>query len=531
MVWVNKKEVEVALILGIVSSLFVLVFSGFVFAAPNPNCDPTDDPNINGVEINNGCYNCGTPDDLVCPSYYGAICTEEENDADNDCKTTYWGDENEFSITEASMVSAFGTVSEITVTLIAGNLLLLFPEDTPIMFEVYEEDTGIGGFDDNILTNGDNNALIGFVDGGGRAVVSWTITQTDLEAAIETVGGEPSIIDVFEFYFEVYEAQIGGGGNIQKVGNNPIDVSDILIVTVSELDCGALGINLCDDYTDSNLCGADPCMAAQNSCGDGEVCGCLWDGSVPPGNCDFTFGSEIDPICGDAKADLGEQCDDGDLRGINFCNDYGFTGSNNPISCINPNEPLECHYNTGGCGSPGGCGNNILNTGEECDRNQLGPFTNCQDFGFSNGNLACNSSCNFDLSDCTGGSGGSYGPPGICILDESTDDNCDDGFLSYSYDGVWEWAAWNSHSINPYPGDGNFIFDDSDGMWHYDPNLDSENCEGGDDVIPCPAQIKLPFFGIGNLIAALIVIALVYYVFFLRKGAKESGKVNMKKRK
>lgn len=47
------------------------------------------------------------------------------------------------------------------------------------------------------------------------------------------------------------------------------------------------------------------------------------------------------------------------------------------------------------------CGNNVLETGEECDTDQLNGQT-CTTKGFTGGTLKCSSSCKFDTSGCTG---------------------------------------------------------------------------------------------------------------------------------
>jgi hypothetical protein len=62
-----------------------------------------------------------------------------------------------------------------------------------------------------------------------------------------------------------------------------------------------------------------------------------------------------------------------------------------------------------------GCGDNIIQSGEECDGSNLGGQT-CQSRGFSSGTLSCNSNCTFNTSQCSsapsggGGGGGGYYP-------------------------------------------------------------------------------------------------------------------------
>jgi len=45
------------------------------------------------------------------------------------------------------------------------------------------------------------------------------------------------------------------------------------------------------------------------------------------------------------------------------------------------------------------CGNNILETGEECDGSDFGGLS-CLDYGYSSGNLICSSSCEISISSC-----------------------------------------------------------------------------------------------------------------------------------
>jgi hypothetical protein len=61
------------------------------------------------------------------------------------------------------------------------------------------------------------------------------------------------------------------------------------------------------------------------------------------------------------------------------------------------------------------CGNNIKEIGEDCDGTDL-TNKNCQSFGYSQGNLSCRSSCDFNFTNCyregenSGSSSGRYTP-------------------------------------------------------------------------------------------------------------------------
>ncbi len=64
------------------------------------------------------------------------------------------------------------------------------------------------------------------------------------------------------------------------------------------------------------------------------------------------------------------------------------------------------------------CGNNIKETGEECDGSDLNQQT-CVTRGFTTGTLGCNTNCTFNTSNCStggGGGGGTYVMPTAVVL-------------------------------------------------------------------------------------------------------------------
>ncbi|MEM4245109.1 MAG: MopE-related protein [Candidatus Nanoarchaeia archaeon] len=117
-------------------------------------------------------------------------------------------------------------------------------------------------------------------------------------------------------------------------------------------------------------------------------------------NCKFDtsdcIGSE--GVCGNGVIDSGETCDGSNLSG-KTCFSFGFTSGN--LVCDST-----CHYDTSGCYK---CGDNVINPGEQCDGTNFGPvITNCSSFdNFTGGTLRCGSNCLFDTSSC-------IGEPGIC---------------------------------------------------------------------------------------------------------------------
>ncbi|GMX58423.1 MAG: hypothetical protein MCSN_0770 [Candidatus Microsyncoccus archaeolyticus] len=58
------------------------------------------------------------------------------------------------------------------------------------------------------------------------------------------------------------------------------------------------------------------------------------------------------------------------------------------------------------------CGNNIKETGEDCDNSDLAGKT-CQSFGYTQGTLSCLPSCDFNFTNCSRGEGGGGGGGGF----------------------------------------------------------------------------------------------------------------------
>lgn len=106
------------------------------------------------------------------------------------------------------------------------------------------------------------------------------------------------------------------------------------------------------------------------------------------------------PECGDAIIDPGEQCDiEGPVFGlIDECTDFtGFTGG--LLKCSD-----ECFLDTSKCEKPPSCGNGVLDPGEQCDKNGpvLGEINDCKDYSeFSGGIIKCTNVCQLDTSGCT----------------------------------------------------------------------------------------------------------------------------------
>ncbi len=129
-------------------------------------------------------------------------------------------------------------------------------------------------------------------------------------------------------------------------------------------------------------------------------------------------------------------------------------------------------------------------------------------------------SCSWSASSCV--TGQSYTINGVEIgtceyPNQSQDDTCDDGYLTYSYDAQWTWGQANSYTTQI---SSDYILGD-DGLYHYDPERASESCVGGERTIPCPAKVQLTFFTTKNIIATVILIIMGYLILEQTRQSKE----------
>ena len=109
---------------------------------------------------------------------------------------------------------------------------------------------------------------------------------------------------------------------------------------------------------------------------------------------------------------------------------------------------------------------------------------------------------------------------GICLDEMSTDDDCDDGFLSYSWTSIWEWGEnngwtdWNNGPSESVESD----YESIDGLFYYDPYGAYDNCQSGSTLTECSAGIQVGFFGSWNFVIAIII--LVGFYFFKETNKK-----------
>jgi hypothetical protein len=99
------------------------------------------------------------------------------------------------------------------------------------------------------------------------------------------------------------------------------------------------------------------------------------------------------PYCGDGQTNGFEACDRDDLDG-ETCVSGGF--SDGTLACTST-----CGFDTSGCiGTGPVCGDGTSEGLEQCDGEDFGS-NSCVGFGFTGGTLACTAGCVIDVSRCT----------------------------------------------------------------------------------------------------------------------------------
>jgi len=110
--------------------------------------------------------------------------------------------------------------------------------------------------------------------------------------------------------------------------------------------------------------------------------------------------------------------------------------------------------------------------------------------------------------------------PGSCFFDENIETSCtSDEFMSYSWSGEWKWgkalSAEESIGLETTTRDSKIYYD----PLNENDVKESEACTNsvGQKTVPCPSQLKLPFFNLLNMIISLILVAGVYSWMSVRK--------------
>lgn len=322
---------------------------------------------------------------------------------------------------------------------------------------------------------------------GTSSIATYTKTFSGVSSATQLWTAEPASSTAYYFTASTTlpsSSATSGDLFVTEPGQEPVDP--------------CLGITLCSDYTSSTMCGTDSCGVGDMSapslvdCTDPNVdCTCAWNSATSTCSSSWTI---TGGNCGNGVIETGETCDTGLTDPFNGlkCNTFdNFTGGN--LTC----DPTTCTIKTTSCigGVSGTCGNGVINTGETCDTGLADPFKGlkCSNFdNFKGGILTCNSTtCTISTSNCTGGTTITLGS---CTITQDTSDDCSDGFLSFSWTGIW------TGSTAP----------------------EEATCEaGGTDTIPCPAQIQLPFISTLSIVAIIVIAILIYFLISKKKTRKK----------
>ena len=141
---------------------------------------------------------------------------------------------------------------------------------------------------------------------------------------------------------------------------------------------------LCENTCINLLEGFDQCGTCDQSCESDAVCA-------------FAVCMMVPPHCGDGILDLDEYetCDGSEVF-VASCAELGFTGGS--LTC----DQRTCQVDEWSCYSD--CNNGVLERREDCDGTEF-PYVDtgtfgCENIGLGPGTLGCNLDCTFDASGC-----------------------------------------------------------------------------------------------------------------------------------
>lgn len=335
-------------------------------------------------------------------------------------------------------------------------------------FEVFEHDSN---FDDEILAQ-DNDRIVGDVFSSGSNSILlgvWEVTAEDYDAGKDLLlESSPD-----EFYFVV----------------NGVTSSYLNIVARDE------GASFCADFTSENLC---------SSCSNHVDCTAAYNSADDISKETFSVG------CGEALLD------DANYKTNCFCEwDSTSDSCGAGVSYISANsKTIQPH-----------CKNDVQDEDEvgiDCEGADCGVCVDGEAVAHCKNNVQDEDEAGLDCGgtecgDCSYTA--SFPKIGSCSYISQGEDDCDDNFLEYTWEGDWNWGVNNGfpsteQEFSNDPTD----YVEENGLFYYDPLGMSQNCQGGTNVIPCPAQVQLPFFGFLGIIFSLIFISLIYvYLIFKNK--------------
>ena len=100
---------------------------------------------------------------------------------------------------------------------------------------------------------------------------------------------------------------------------------------------------------------------------------------------------------------------------------------------------------------------------------------------------------------------------GKCSYSDSSENNCDDGLLIYSWVANWNWGHDGFLVLSEPPSENEADYKFVDGKYYYDPDKREEKCVDGDTLIECASFVALPFFGWLQVILVGGILGGVYY--------------------
>lgn len=119
------------------------------------------------------------------------------------------------------------------------------------------------------------------------------------------------------------------------------------------------------------------------------------DGGAPTdGGGPSAGGGGSGPGCGNDVIDTGEDCD-GDALGGATCASIGQGFDAGTLRCAS-----DCSFDVSECEAPVTCGNSAIDTGEDCDGTLLNGGT-CLTEGFDGGTISCGAGCTYNVAACT----------------------------------------------------------------------------------------------------------------------------------
>jgi hypothetical protein len=324
-------------------------------------------------------------------------------------------------------------------------------------FEIKESD-GLINPDDDIKT------LTGTVlDNTGKLIADWTVTENDYKNA------QDGILDSYpdEFYFSA-NTKDGTDNYLEVVFIDPghfcFDLNEKSCNACNDYSCEAASYTVNEEtfIPDFDTWGDIRCGS---SLGENQFmnCFCWWNSTkdeCESGFASFSPDSTATPHCKNDVQDAGE-------TGVDC-------GGDECGRCENGMAVPHCKNDT----------QDFDEEGVDCGGNDCGP---CIDEAF-------------------------YPKSGTCSYSYISEDDCEDNFIESSWEVTWIWGHEGYTSLEDRPTEDIEDYVLENGFYYYDPMNFSGRCVGGSNVIPCPAEIKLPFFGFFNVVMVFILITLVYII-------------------